>query len=85
MDNIFPLVDKFGVISNRVLHPLLLKVLMKALNLLLKVNTSSSDENSEEIDEGKAQEGGLIWTEKDKKRIEEALSNILERIKSRER
>jgi len=77
LDTIFPLINKFGVISNRALHPRLLKILMKGLNLLLRVNVKSEGEDE-------SLEGGLIWTLVDKKAMEEALKNVLQRIKARE-
>lgn len=70
LDTIFPVMNKFGVIANRALHPRLLKILMKGLNLLLRVNVKSEDD-------GETLEGGLIWTLVDKKGMEEALNNIL--------
>lgn len=42
LDNIFPIIDKYGVVAHRVLHKNLSKLLMKAMNLLLRVNSSVS-------------------------------------------
>jgi len=69
LDTIFPIINMEGAISNRALHSQLLMILMKGLNLLLRVNV-------------KSKEGGFIWTSKDKKDMEDALNNILLRIKT---
>lgn len=41
LDSIFPIIDKYGVVAHRVLHKNLEKLLMKSMNLILKVSSSS--------------------------------------------
>lgn len=43
LDTIIPPITKFGVIWNRPLHSRLLKILMKGLNLILKVSVKQED------------------------------------------
>ena len=71
IDTIFPIIDKDGAIKFQALHPQLLKILMKGFNLLLRDNVKSKN--------------GFIWTSLDKTKMEEALNNILQRIKSIEK